>query len=178
MTGAQAFVTTKSSSTYPSGTTALSATADRRGFLAAGGAAALSFLVAPQQPAMAAETETRQGIDVTPFNGLAFNYRGGGYGGLDASTLNEPSISYADFNDKLKAGEVNFVEFFAPDGDVAYATFKPKEGEAKETPIRIGEGYPVEQHDGYSSPMFAVRSVKNAGVPYKFTVPGLSKFSS
>jgi len=62
----------------------------------------------------------------------------------------------------------------APDGDVAYATLKGKEG----TPIRIGAGYPIEQHDGWSSPAFAVRTVKNAGVPYKFTVPGLEKYKS
>ena len=112
------------------------------------------------------------------FNGLIFNYKGGDYGGLDASSLNEPSISYAEFNDKLKAGEVAFVEFIAPDGDKAYATLKAKEGEAAPAPIRIGEGYPIEQHDGFSSPMFCVRAVKNAGIPYKFTVPGLAKYSS
>ena len=67
---------------------------------------------------------------------------------------------------------MTFVEFLAPDGDVAYATFK--DGEQK---IRIGEGYPIEQHDGYSSPLFCVRAVKNAGVPYKFTVKGLAKYS-
>ncbi len=65
----------------------------------------------------------------------------------------------------------------APDGDAAYVTFKAKEGGAKASPIRIGEGYPVEQHDGYSSPMFCVRAVKNAGVPYKFTVPALAKIN-
>mmetsp|Transcript_6734 Transcript_6734/g.19470 ORF Transcript_6734/g.19470 Transcript_6734/m.19470 type:complete len:130 (+) Transcript_6734:3089-3478(+) len=124
---------------------------------------------------MAAQAiETRQGNEVTAFNGLAFNYRGGEFGGLDASTLDEPSVPYQEFNDKLKAGEVAFVEFLAPDGDVAYVTFK----EDQEKKIRIGEGYPIEQHDGYSSPMFCVRSVKNAGVPYKFTVKGLEKYST
>lgn len=168
--------TTKPSSSSP--TTALSAiSSNRRGFLAA--AAAVSFL-AQQQPAFAEQaTEYRQGIEVSAFNGLIFNYRGGEYGGLDASMLNEPSVSYTEFNEKLKAGEVEFVEFMAPDGDAAYVTFKPKEGESKApSPIRIGEGYPIEQHDGYSSPMFCVRAVKNAGVPYKFTVPGLAKFKS
>jgi hypothetical protein len=91
---------------------------------------------------------------------------------LDASSLNEPSVSYKEFNERMKAGEVEFVEFFAPDGDVAYVTFK---GEDKK--IRIGEGYPIEQHDGYSSPMFCIRAVKEARIPYKFTVKGLAKFS-
>jgi hypothetical protein len=128
---------------------------------------------AAASPAMAAQDpELRQGNEVTAFNGLAFNYRGGEYGGLDASSLDELTVSYKDFNEKLKAGEVVFVEFFAPDGDVAYATFKDDDKK-----IRIGEGYPIEQHDGYSSPMFCIRAVKNAGVPYKFTVKGLAKYS-
>jgi hypothetical protein len=156
----------------------LSAVDDRRSFLAAGGSAALSFLASAQSASAVQEQELRQGIEVNSFNGLAYNYRGGEFGGLDASMLDEPSVSYADFNVKLKTGEVAFVEFVAPDGDKAYATFKAKEGEAAPAPIRIGEGYPIEQHDGYSSPMFCIRSVKNAGVPYKFTVPGLSKYSN
>ena len=124
-------------------------------------------------PAMADQApEARQGNEVTAFNGLAFNYRGGEFGGLEASTLDEPSVTYKEFNDKLKTGDVVFVEFLAPDGDVAYATFKDDDKK-----IRIGEGYPIEQHNGYSSPMFCVRSVKNAGVPYKFTVKGLEKYS-
>ena len=98
--------------------------------------------------------------------------------------MNEPSITYADFNEKLKSGQVTFVEFLAPDGDVAYATIKTQ-GDGggsgsgnSSTKLRIGEGYPIEQHDGYSSPMFCVRAVKNAGVPYKFVVPALLKKSS
>jgi hypothetical protein len=79
-------------------------------------------------------------------------------------------VSYADFMTALKAGDIEFVEFMAPDGDAAYATFRGK------SPIRIGEGYPIEQHDGWSSPAFAIRAVKNAGVPYKFTVPALSAY--
>lgn len=173
LAGAEAF-STKTSSVDRS--SALRSTADRRAFLTAG-TAALSFLASTTQPALATpEPELRQGIEVNPFNGLAFNYKGGDFGGLDASELNEPSVSYSDFNQRLKAKEVDFVEFMAPDGDVAYATFKPKEGEAKQPAIRIGEGYPIEQHDGYSSPMFCIRAVKNAGVPYKFTVPGMAKF--
>ena len=155
--------------------TVLGATAaGRRAFLAAGGVMAFGLTnaaLAEQAP------EYRQGIKVDAFNGLIFNYRGSDFGGLEATSLNEPSVSYAEFNQKLKAGEVEFVEFMAPDGDAAYVTFKAKEGGDKAAPIRIGEGYPVEQHDGYSSPMFCVRAVKNAGVPYKFTVPALAKIN-
>jgi hypothetical protein len=156
--------------------TALCATSDRRAFLA-GGAAALSWLGIADAAVAEQAKEYRQEIEVNAFNGLAFNYRGTDNNGLDSATLNEPSVSYAEFNQRLKSGEVEFVEFMAPDGDAAYATFKAKEGQEKGSPIRIGEGYPTEQHDGFSSPMFCVRTVKNAGVPYKFTVPALAKIN-
>eukprot|EP00980_Cylindrotheca_fusiformis_P007808 scaffold1669_cov129-Cylindrotheca_fusiformis.AAC.19 len=167
---------TASNKNHASSSSLLEAADDRRSFLA-GSAAAVVPLFVP--PALAAqEPEYRQGIEVNAFNGLIFNYRGGDFGGLDASTLNEPSVPYIEFCEKLKAGEVAFVEFMAPDGDAAYVTFKSKDGQSKMDPIRIGQGYPTEQHDGYSSPLFVVRTVKNFGVPYKFTVPGLSKFGS
>lgn len=100
---------------------------------------------------------TRGGVQLTPFNGLTFNYRGNQNNGLDASTLNEPSIPYVEFLQRLDAGEVEFVEFLAPNGDAAYATFKAKEGQEKAKPIRIGEGYPIEDPEGWSSPAFVVK---------------------
>ena len=120
--------------------------------------------------------EDIRGIPLTPFNGLIFNYKGSDFAGLDASTLNEPSIPYQEFVQKLKGGQVAFVEFLAPYGDAAYVTFKDEKGNASGAPIRVGEGYPIEQHDGYSSPAFAIRTVVNEGVSYKFTVPGLAKY--
>lgn len=135
------------------------------------GAAAVVFTI----PAMAsAETGAEvRGTPLTPFNSLAYQYRGVEYGGLKASDLDEPSVSYKDFIERLKKGEVDFVEFMAPHGDAAYATFKGEGGS-----IRIGEGYPTEQFDGWSSPAFAVRTVKDAGVPYKFTVPALKVYKN
>ena len=113
-----------------------------------------------------------RGTPVNAFNGLAFQYRGSDFNGLTASDIDEPSISYSEFVTKLKSGDVLSVEFYAPDGDVAYATLKSNSNNNR---IRIGEGYPIEQHDGYSSPAFAIRTVKNANVPYKFVVPALAK---
>jgi hypothetical protein len=110
-----------------------------------------------------------RGTKLNAFNGLIFQYRGNDFPGLSAADIDEPSISYAEFVTQLKAGEVTSVDFLAPDGDVAYATLRSK------GKLRIGEGYPIEQHDGYSSPAFAIRTVKNAGVPYKFIVPALSQ---
>lgn len=129
------------------------------------------------QSAVAVDDDlTRGGVVLTPFNSLTFNYRGGDFTGLDASTLDEPSIPFQDFLDKLNVDEVEFVEFLAPDGDAAYATFKkPADGE-KQKPIRIGEGFPTEQHDGWSSPAFVVKALNKREVPYKFTVPGLAAY--
>merc|ERR1719296_275561 len=121
----------------------------------------------------------RGGVQLTPFNSLAFNYRGGESPTIDASSLDEPSISYAEFLDKLNSDRVAFVEFLAPNGDAAYATLKSSGGGADEAegkiekPVRIGEGYPVEDPEGWSSPAFVIKAVAKKGVPYKFVVPGL-----
>lgn len=124
---------------------------------------------------------TRGGVPLTPFNALAFQYRGGTANfGLDAFQLNEPSIPYSEFLDRLDNGEVEFVEFMAPNGDAAYATFKPTadadDKEVKQPPIRIGQGYPIEDPEGWSSPAFVVKIAKKRNLPYKFTVPMLAKY--
>ena len=113
-----------------------------------------------------------RGTKLTPLNSLTFQYRGADFGGLDSSTINGPSISYKEFLDKLSGGDVEFVEFLAPNGDEAYATLK-----STKSRIRIGEGFPIEQSDGWSSPAFAIRSVKEKGIPYKFVVPGLAQYN-
>lgn len=59
----------------------------------------------------------------------------------------------------------------------AYAWLKPEKGGEKVSgSIRIGEGYPLEQHDGWSSPTFVMRALKEKDVPYKFIVPGLAAY--
>jgi len=97
--------------------------------------------------------------------------------GLDGSTLDEPSVPYSYFLDALDKGNVEFVEFFAPSGDKAYVTFKAIEGVCTNCrPVRIGEGYPVEQAMGIQSPAFVVKKVKEKNVPYKFTLPALANY--
>jgi hypothetical protein len=120
---------------------------------------------------------TRGGVPLTAFNGLAFQYRGNNNIGLKVSTLNEPSVPYSEFLDRIDKGEVEFVEFMAPSGDAAYVTFKAKDGEAKQTPIRIGEGYPIEDPEGWSSPAFVVKIVKKKDIPFKFTVAALAAYN-
>jgi len=161
---------------------ALSTQSSRREFFSSFTAGVTAFGLSVSQVS-AEEPDTR---DLNAFNTLNFNYRRNDFNGLKASDLDEESISYADFLAKMDGGEVKFVEFYAPDGDVAYATLETvtttSSSEGSETKkvstsrIRIGEGYPVEIHDGWSSPAFVIRSVKEKGVPYKFIVPGLEKY--
>mmetsp|Transcript_165 Transcript_165/g.408 ORF Transcript_165/g.408 Transcript_165/m.408 type:complete len:199 (-) Transcript_165:59-655(-) len=145
----------------------------RRSFLSGG---ALMLGVSATAVGKANAENPEDDIPWTPFNGLIFNYRNSQYPGLDASTLDEPSVPFLEFGKRLEKGEVAFVEFMYPHGDAAYVTFKPSEEEPDPKPIRIGEGFPLEQHDGWSSPAFVVRALNNYGVPHKFTVPALEKF--
>lgn len=79
------------------------------------------------------------GREIRSFNGLIYNFKNTALdGGLDASKLNEPNVSFIEFGEKMKNGEVAFVEFIAPFGEKAYVTFKDKDGKKSE-PIRIGE---------------------------------------
>ena len=101
-----------------------------------------------------------------------YNFTEGESPTVDSSALNEESITYSDFLDKLNNDKVKFVEFLAPSGDAAYVTLIDATEGSK--PIRIGEGYPIEDPGGWSSPAFVVKAVAKKGVPYKFVVPGLS----
>ena len=114
--------------------------ASRRSIVKATVAASSVILTSPFSSVAVDDDLTRGGVPLTPFNGLAFQYRGNSNNGLDASTLDEPSIPYAEFLERMDKGEVTFVEFMAPNGDKAYATFKSTEGENNSKTIRIGEG--------------------------------------
>ncbi|KAL3765478.1 hypothetical protein ACHAWO_009323 [Cyclotella atomus] len=147
--------------------------------IAGSGAAALSSY--PVAVNAEAETMERGGVQLTPFNSLAFNYRGGS--SPTAGNIKEPSVSYSDFLTKLNSDQVSFVEFLAPNGDVAYATFKQSTGDGSSSsgnmePIRIGEGYPLEDPEGWSSPAFVIKAVAKKGVPYKFVVPGINSIAT
>jgi hypothetical protein len=130
----------------------------------------------PPDAALAKSLGSKESVvqrEINTFNSLIYNFKNTALdGGLDASTLKEPSISFIEFGEAMKKGQVSFVEFMAPNGLVAYATLKknPKK------PIRIGQGYPTGAKNSWSSPDFVIRSVSNFGVPYKFTVPALEKY--
>ena len=139
--------------------------------VASSSAVVAATVVAPQE-ASAAESPVKR--EINSFIDLVYNFKNTALdGGLDASTLNEPSISFIDFGEKMKNGDVKFVEFIAPRGEIAYATIADGK---KETRLRIGQGYPTGGRNSWSSPDYVIRSVSNFGVPYKFTVPALSKY--
>lgn len=117
------------------------------------------------------------GREIDSFRGLVYSFKNTALdGGLDASKIDGPSVPFIEFGERMTKGEVAFVEFIAPSGEVAYATFKDEKGKKSE-PIRIGQGYPTGGKNSWSSPDYVIRSVSNFGVPYKFTVPMLANYS-
>jgi len=68
-------------------------------------------------------------------------------------------MPYADFLAAVKAKKVEGVVFEPPSGDIAYALIDGKS-------VRIGEGWPVEIANSWSSPTWVVRILENEGVPY------------
>ena len=104
---------------------------------------------------------------------------------IDPSSLDEPSVPYSIFLERLNSDMVEYVEFIAPNGDAAYVTFKSANvggavdgggiasSSGSSRRMRIGEGYPIEDPRGWSSPAFVVKAVAKRGVPYRFVVPGL-----
>jgi hypothetical protein len=154
--------------------------ATRRSFI--GGAAALiGASLLPQSASAALGRIPKDSViqkEMNSFSDLIYMFKDVTLNGLDASKLNEPSVPFIEFGERMKKGEVEFVEFIAPSGNVAYATFKPqKGGKESSEKIRIGEGYPTVSKDSWTSPDYVIRSVSNFGVPYKFTVPALAKFN-
>ena len=69
------------------------------------------------------------------------------------------SMPYPDFLKALKDKKVEGVVFQPPAGDVAFALIDGKS-------VRIGEGWPVEVSNSWSSPTWVVRILQNEGVPY------------
>ena len=73
--------------------------------------------------------------------------QGGDSPTVDASNIDEESITYADFLSKLESDKISHVTFLAPNGDKAYATVKNEDG-TENKPIRIGEGTPWRTQTG------------------------------
>ena len=81
-------------------------------------------------------------------------------GDVGSTDLAPPgSIPYSQFLQAIKDKKVEGVIFQPPAGDVAYALIDGKS-------VRIGEGWPVEIANSWSSPTWVVRILENEGVPY------------
>eukprot|EP00752_Nemacystus_decipiens_P010558 g9402.t1 len=87
------------------------------------------------------------------------------YPGAPAPT-DEESITFKSFLESLDKGLVAKVDFLA-NGNKAYAFVKPS-ATGEPTRIRVGEGYPDEQGNGWSSPLWVVRALNDRNVPYHF----------
>ncbi|GAB0496536.1 hypothetical protein MMPV_007849 [Pyropia vietnamensis] len=71
-----------------------------------------------------------------------------------------PSLPYVDFLDAVARGEVVRVDFYDA-GNVALAVVA-----GAPAPVRLGEGYPIDVDDGWSSPLWCMRVLADRGVPY------------
>lgn len=71
------------------------------------------------------------------------------------------TITYADFLEAAKNKKIKGVVFMPPSGDVAYALI----GEGK---FRVGEGWPIEVSNSWSSPTYVARILQNLDVPYVY----------
>merc|ERR1712194_73367 len=87
------------------------------------------------------------------------NYNGVDFNGLPKSAAPAGSMPYTEFLAALKAKKIEGVVFQPPAGDVAFALVDGKS-------VRIGEGWPVEVSNSWSSPQWVVRILQNEGVPY------------
>ncbi len=91
------------------------------------------------------------------------------------------SMPYPDFLQAVKAKKVRSVEFVQPSGDEAYALLDDADGNLcqKYDPdavvadgacrLRMGNGWPVEVANSWSSPTWVVRILKNENIPYEWT---------
>ena len=83
------------------------------------------------------------------------------YDGLPKKDAPAGSMPYPEFLAALKEKKVEGVVFQPPSGDEAYAIIGGKS-------VRIGEGWPVEVSNSWSSPTWVVRILENEGVPYAY----------
>ena len=92
------------------------------------------------------------GFGCNPYGDTSFN-------GMPASQAAPGSMPYPEFLQALKDKKVEGVVFQPPSGDIAYAIIEGKS-------VRMGEGWPVEISNSWSSPTWVVRILENEGVPY------------
>lgn len=92
------------------------------------------------------------GFGCNPYGDIGFN-------GLSKEAAPPGSMPYSEFLAALKAKKVERVIFEPPAGDEAYAVIDGNK-------IRVGEGWPIEMPNSWSSPSWVVRILENEKVPY------------
>ena len=100
------------------------------------------------------------------FAAACFGFGCSSYGATDFDGLKKEdapvgAMPYQEFLAAVKDKKVEGVVFQPPSGDEAYAIIGGKS-------LRIGEGWPVEISNSWSSPTWVVRILQNEGVPYAF----------
>jgi hypothetical protein len=131
----------------------------RRGVLAAGAAALAAPLAALANDPIGATGREGGALAATCLGFGCNGYGGLDFNGLPAEQAPPGSLPYPDFLAAIKAKKVEGVVFEPPAGNVAYAIIEGKS-------VRIGEGWPVEVSNSWSSPAWVVRILENEGVPY------------
>ena len=81
------------------------------------------------------------------------------FNGMPPESAPPGSMPYPEFLAAVRAKKVELVVFKPPSGDEAYAVIDGKS-------VRMGEGWPVEVSNSWSSPTWVVRILENEGVPY------------
>lgn len=130
----------------------------RRGFLVTSLVAGLSV-----RDTLPAEASV---FDSTCFGFGCNSYRGTDYGGAPAPSTGEPMMSFQDFVAQLKDEQlrkkVRMVDIYGAGGEQVYVSLTSGDK------VRVGEGLPIEDSNGWSSSLWLVRILKNEGVPFEY----------
>mmetsp|Transcript_12882 Transcript_12882/g.38887 ORF Transcript_12882/g.38887 Transcript_12882/m.38887 type:complete len:173 (-) Transcript_12882:946-1464(-) len=129
-------------------------------------AAGLSFAAATTTTLPPASAE----VSVDPFNSMCLGFGCNSAQGVDrpfgaAKPTDEDSIDWAAFLAALEARQVARVEFDDVRMNKAWAILS--DGDLPRR-IRVGEGYPVESGQSWSSTLFVARILQNFKVSYTF----------
>lgn len=133
------------------------AATDRRAFLAAAACAAAAAPAMAQGP--------KSVFDSTCLGFGCNNYGGQDFTGM-AAPAGEESLPFADFiaqlKDKASVAKISGVDIYGAGGDRVYVSFS----DGKK--MRLGEGLPIDDSKGWSSPLWLVRILDNARVPHTY----------
>lgn len=106
-------------------------------------------------------------VPVDPFNSMCLGFGCNAVRGVEQNTgapkpLDEDSIDWQTFLGLVDAKGVKRVEFGDVNMTKAWAVL---DGDKR---VLIGEGYPLDQGDTWSSPLFVARILQNNNIKYSF----------